>query len=84
MDATVVTQLLEPLIGKTGQVRMVLQGLSSRWAVNDDKHPLLSVSLRADGLVEVSRDDGWVVFDPATVVAVEWVAREGEGGGAYL
>ena len=79
-----VISLLEPLTGKTGQLRLVMQGMSSRWAVNDDKHPLLSVSLRADGLVEVSRDDGWVVFDPDTVLAVEWVAREGEGGGAYL
>lgn len=84
MDARVVTKMLEPLIGKTGQVRLVVQGLSSRWAVNDDKHPLLSVNLRSDGLVEISRDDGWVVFDPDTVLAVEWVAREGEGGGAYL
>jgi hypothetical protein len=84
VDARVVTSLLELLIGKTGQVRLVMQGLSSRWAVNDDKHPLLSVDLRSDGLVEISRDDGWVVFDPDTVLAVEWMAREGEGGGAYL
>jgi hypothetical protein len=84
VDARVVTKLLEPLVGKTGQVRLVMQGLSPRWAVNDDKHPLLSVNLRSDGLVEISRDDGWAVFDPDTVLAIEWVAREGEGGGAYL
>jgi len=84
VDVRVVTDLLEPLIGKTGQVRLVIQGMSSRWAVNDDKHPLLNVIVRSDGLVEISRDDGWVVFDPDTVLAVEWVAREGEGGGAYL
>lgn len=84
MDARVVTNLLELLVGKTGQVRLVMQGLSSRWGVNDDKHPLLNVNLRSDGLVEISRDDGWVVFDPDTVLAVEWMAREGEGGGAYL
>jgi len=84
VDVRVVTDLLEPLIGKTGQVRLVMQGMSSRWAVNDDKHPLQNVNVRSDGLVEISRDDGWVVFDPDTVLAVEWVAREGEGGGAYL
>jgi len=84
VDAMVVINLLEPLIGKTGQVRLVMQGLSSRWAVNDDKHPLLGVNVRSDGLVEISRDDGWVVFDPDTVLAVEWVAKQGEGGGAYL
>jgi hypothetical protein len=84
VDGKVVKELLEPVIGKAGQVRLVLAGLSSRWAVNDDKHPLVGVRLRPDGLVEISRDDGWDVFDPGTVLAVEWVAREGEGGGAYL
>jgi hypothetical protein len=42
------------------------------------------VRLRADGLVETARDDGWNVFDPERVVAVEWVAGEGEGAGQYL
>ena len=84
MEARVVISLLEPLTGKTGQLRLVMQGMSSRWAINDDKHPLLSVIARSDGLLEISRDDGWVIFDPDTVLAVEWVAREGEGGGAYL
>lgn len=84
MDATVINDLLRPVMGKAGQVRLVMQGLNSRWAVNDDKHPLLTITVRIDGLVEIARDDGWVVFDPAAVLAVEWVAREGEGGGAYL
>jgi hypothetical protein len=55
-----------------------------RWTLNDEKHPLLNVRLRSDGLVETSRDDGWDVLDPADVLAVEWVARDGEGGGPYL
>jgi hypothetical protein len=37
-----------------------------------------------DGLVETSHDDGWDVFDPDRVLAVEWVASEGEDGGPYL
>jgi hypothetical protein len=44
----------------------------------------VSVRLRPDGLVETSRDDGWDVFDPGNVLAVEWVSWEGEGGGPYL
>ena len=84
MDGKVVTDLLAPVIGKPGQVMLAFQGLSTRWALNDEKHPLLSVRLRPDGLVETSHDDGWVVFDPDRVLAVEWVAREGEGGGQYL
>jgi len=84
VDGQVVADLLAPVIGKAGQVRLVFQGLSTRWALNDEKRPLLSVRLRPDGLVETSHDDGWNVFDPAGVLAVEWVAREGEGGGPYL
>jgi hypothetical protein len=76
--------LLQPVIGKQGQVRLLFRGLSARWTLNDEKHPLLTVQLRPDGLVEVSRDDGWDVLDPADVVAVEWVARDNEGGGQYL
>ena len=76
--------LLQPVIGKQGQVRLLFRGLSARWTLNDEKHPLLTVQLRPDGLVEVSRDDGWDVLDPADVVAVEWVARDNEDGGQYL
>ena len=84
MDGKVITELLEPVIGKAGQVRLALQGLGGRWAINDEKHPLLSVRLRPDGLVETSHEDGWDVFDPAGVLAVEWAAWEGEGDGPYL
>jgi hypothetical protein len=84
VDGKVITELLEPVIGKPGQVRLALQGLGGRWAINDEKHPLLSVRLRPDGLVETSHEDGWDVFDPAGVLAVEWMAKEGEGGGLYL
>ncbi len=84
MDGKAITDLLAPVIGKPGLVRIVLQGLSSRWIVNDEKHPLRSVRLRPDGLIETERDDGWGVFDPAAVLAVEWMARDGEGEGLYL
>ena len=58
--------------------------MGARWALNDEKHPLVSVRLRPDGLVETSHEDGWDVFDSVGVLAVEWMARVGEGGGLYL
>jgi hypothetical protein len=84
VDGKVIIGLLEPVIVKRGQVRLVLPGLSSRWALNDLENPLVSVRLRPDGLVETSHDRGWEVFDPAGVLAVEWISWEGEGDGAYL
>ncbi len=83
MDGKVITDLLEPVVGKPGQVRLLFQG-GARLALHDEKHPLRSVRFRPDGLVETAHDDGWDVFDPDHVLAVEWVARESEGGGSYL
>jgi hypothetical protein len=84
VEGKVIVELIEPLVGKQGQVRLLFRGLNGRWTLNDDKHPLAAVRLRPDGLIETSRDDGWDVLDPADVVAVEWTSREGEGGGQYL
>jgi hypothetical protein len=84
VDGTVIVKLLEPVLGKQGQVRLVVRGLSARWTLNDEKHPLLSARLRDDGLLEAARDDGWSVVDPEDVLAVEWIAGASEGSGHYL
>jgi hypothetical protein len=84
VEGKVIVELLEPVLGKQGQVRLVLRGQGGRWTLNDEKHPLLTVRLRPDGLVETTRDDGWDVLDPADVQGVEWVSRDSEGSGAYL
>jgi hypothetical protein len=77
-------ELLQPVLGKQGQVRLVVRGLNGRWTLNDDKHPLVGVEQRPDGLLEFTRDDGWSILDPADVLAIEWVSRDTEGQGQYL
>ena len=77
-------ELLQPVLGKQGQVRLVVRGLNGRWTLNDDKHPLLGVQQRPDGLLEFTRDDGWSILDPADVLAIEWISRDTEGQGQYL
>ena len=84
MQGSVLVELLEPVLGKQGQVRLVVRGLNGRWTLNDDKHPLLGVRQRPDGLLEFTRDDGWSILDPGDVLAVEWVSRDTEGQGQYL
>jgi hypothetical protein len=84
VNGPVIVELLQPVVGKQGQVRLVLRGLNGRWALNDEKHPLAGVRERSDGLIEVTRDDGWDVLDPEDVLAVEWVSRDTEGIGPYL
>ncbi len=77
-------ELLQPVLGKQGQVRLVVRGLNGRWTLNDDKHPLLGVQQRPGGLLEFTRDDGWSILDPADVLAIEWISRDTEGQGQYL
>jgi len=84
VQGSVLVELLEPVLGKQGQVRLVMRGLTGRWTLNDDKHPLLAVRQRPDGLLEFTRDDGWSILDPGDVLAVEWVSRDTEGQGQYL
>jgi hypothetical protein len=84
VQGSVLVELLEPVLGKQGQVRLVVRGLNGRWTLNDDKHPLLGVQQRPDGLLEFTRDDGWSILDPGDVLAVEWVSRDTEGQGQYL
>jgi hypothetical protein len=84
VQGSVLVELLEPVLGKQGQVRLVVRGLTGRWTLNDDKHPLLGVRQRPDGLLEFTRDDGWSILDPGDVLAVEWVSRDTEGQGQYL
>ncbi|HEX4257198.1 MAG TPA: hypothetical protein VH089_19055 [Streptosporangiaceae bacterium] len=84
MQGSVLVELLEPVLGKQGQVRLVVRGLNGRWTLNDDKHPLLGVQQRPDGLLEFTRDDGWSILDPGDVLAVEWISRDTEGQGQYL
>ena len=84
MQGSVLVELLEQVLGKQGQVRLVVRGLNGRWTLNDDKHPLLGVQQRPDGLLEFTRDDGWSILDPGDVLAVEWVSRDTEGQGQYL
>jgi hypothetical protein len=84
VQGSVLVELLEPVLGKQGQVRLVVRGLNGRWTLNDDKHPLLGVQQRPDGLLEFTRDDGWSILDPGDVLAVEWISRDAEGQGQYL
>ena len=94
LDATLIYRITDPraYILSEAHVAPALDRLfraaatqvTARWTLNDDKHPLLSVQLRDDGLIETTRDDGWNVLDPADVLAVEWVSRDTEGQGQYL
>ena len=84
MDGKVITELLEPVIGKAGQVRLAFQGWARGGPSTTRSIPWSASGSAPTGSLQTSHEDGWDVFDPAGVLAVEWMAREGEGGGLYL
>ncbi|MDX6389500.1 MAG: hypothetical protein QOJ73_563 [Streptosporangiaceae bacterium] len=84
MDAQTIIGLLTPLIGKSGRLLILRRGSSALQSLTTDKLALTRVELRPDGLIQTWHDRGWDVFDPADVVAVEWMGDQGTGGGQYL
>jgi hypothetical protein len=45
---------------------------------------LTGVEIRPDGLVRIERENGWVVLDPAGVVAVLWSGDTDQSPGQFL
>jgi hypothetical protein len=42
------------------------------------------VEIRPDGLIRLERENGWVIFDPAEVVAVVWSGDIDHSPGQFL
>jgi len=67
-----IRDLLQPLIGKSGLISMVVRRTGPIGLVTTENEKLTGVEVRPDGLVRVERETGWAVGDPGDVVAVVW------------
>jgi hypothetical protein len=67
-----IRDLLQPLIGKSGLISMVVCRTGPIGLVTTENEKLTGVEVRPDGLVRVERETGWAVVDPGDVVAVVW------------
>jgi len=67
-----IRDLLQPLIGKSGLISMVVRRTGPIGLVTTENEKLTGVEVRPDGLVRVERETGWAVVDPGEVVAVVW------------
>jgi len=67
-----IRDLLQPLIGKSGLISMVVRRTGPIGLVTTENEKLTGVDVRPDGLVRVERETGWAVVDPGEVVAVVW------------
>jgi len=72
MTGETIRDLLQPLIGKSGLISMVVRRTGPIGVVTTENEKLTGVEVRPDGLVRVERETGWAVVDPGDVVAVVW------------
>jgi hypothetical protein len=84
MTGETIYDLLQPLIGKSGTISMVVSRVGQLgFAVSEEKK-LTGVEVRPDGMLRLERETGWAVIDPAEVVAVVWNGDAEKAPGQFL
>jgi hypothetical protein len=76
--------LLEPLIGKSGVISMLVSRIGPVAFPVAENKKLTGVGVRPDGLVQLERQTGWAVIDPNEVVAVVWNDDSENSPGQFL
>ena len=84
MTGEMVRDLLKPLIGKSGQISMLVSRVGPIAFPTAENKKLTGVEVRADGLVHLERETGWAVIDPGEVVAVVWNGDQDNSPGQFL
>ena len=84
MTGEVISDLLRPLIGKSGTIFMVVSRSGQIGFATGPNRKLTGVELREDGLVGLIRETGWAVIDPAEIVAVVWNDETESSPGQFL
>jgi hypothetical protein len=84
MTGETIRDLLEPLIGKSGSIFMVVNRTGPIGFASAENKKLTSVEIRPDGLLRIERETGWVVLDPADVMAVVWNSDTESSPGQFL
>jgi hypothetical protein len=84
MTGETIRDLLQPLIGKSGLISMVVTRTGPIGLVTTENEKLTGVQVRPDGLVRVERETGWAVIDPGELVAVVWDSEPKASAGQFL
>jgi hypothetical protein len=84
MTGETIRDLLQPLIGKSGAISMVVSRTGHIGFVTTENEKLTGVQVRPDGLVHLERETGWAVIDPGEVVAVVWDNEPKTSAGQFL
>ncbi len=84
MTGETMRDLLKPLIGKSGQVSMLVRRIGPVSFPMAENKKLTGVEVRRDGLVRIERQTGWAIIDPDDVVAVVWNDDSDSTPGQFL
>jgi hypothetical protein len=84
MTGETIRELLEPLIGKSGAIYLVISNIGQVGFATAENSKLTGVELRPDGLIRLARQTGWTVIDPGEVVAVAWRGDTEQSAGQFL
>ena len=84
MTDETISELLEPLIGKSGSISVVVSETGHVGFAAIENKKLTGVEVRPDGLVRLERETGWAVIDPGQVVAVVWDGEPVSSAGQFL
>ena len=84
MTGETIRELIEPLIGKSGSISMVVSRIGHLGFITSENKKLTGVELRPDGLLRLEREGGWAVIDPTGVVALVWDSEPEASAGQFL
>ena len=84
MTSESLRDLLQPLIGKSGSIAMIVSRVGHVGVGTTGTKLLTGVEIRPDGLVRLERDTGWAVIDPREVLVVAWDSEPETLAGQFL
>jgi hypothetical protein len=84
MTGETLSDLIKPLIGKSGTIRLVVSRIGHISLATGEAKKLTGVEVRPDDLVRLERETGWAVIDPGEVVAVVWDSEPKTSAGQFL
>jgi hypothetical protein len=84
MTGDTMHDLLQPLIGKSGAISMLVSRIGQVAFPTAQDKKLTAVQVRPDGLVQLERETGWTVIDPNDVIAVTWRGDPDDSPGQFL
>jgi hypothetical protein len=84
MTGEAIRSLLQPLIGKSGSLAMIVRTAGHVTLSTEGTKKLTGVEVRQDGLVRLERESGWAVIDPSQVVVVAWDGEPETSAGQFL